>query len=84
MPVQEDMKGMRLLARKQNNVNPEISPKNSLNELTGREWIQATCSVMYQRGLGADPQGHQVRNTAPRAVLIPRCRKAGKVLHKAK
>ena len=67
MPVQEDMKGMRLLARKQNNVNPEISPKNSLNELTGREWIQATCSVMYQRGLGADHRDtkYEIQHPAP-------------------
>ena len=33
-----------------------VSPKNTLNELTGKEWIQETCSVMYQRGLGV---GHK-------------------------
>lgn len=29
-----------------------VSPKNKLNELSGKEWIQETCSVFYQRGLG--------------------------------
>ncbi|MCH7561986.1 MAG: site-specific DNA-methyltransferase [Thaumarchaeota archaeon] len=30
----------------------KVSPKNNLNELTGKEWIQETCSVFYQKGLG--------------------------------
>lgn len=29
-----------------------VHPKNSLNELSGKEWIQETCSVFYQKGLG--------------------------------
>lgn len=32
-----------------------VHPKNKLNELTGREWIQHTKSVWFQKGLG---QGH--------------------------
>jgi DNA modification methylase len=31
-----------------------MHPKNSLNELTGKEWIQETASVWFQRGLGRD------------------------------
>lgn len=33
-----------------------VDERNSLNELTGREWIQETVSVWRQRGLGA---GHE-------------------------
>ena len=32
------------------------SPRNCLNDLTGKEWIQETCSVLYQKGLG---RGHK-------------------------
>jgi len=32
-----------------------VDPRNTLNELTGKEWIQETVSVWYQRGLG---KGH--------------------------
>ena len=34
------------------NAKPKVSPKNALNDLTGKEWIQETCSVFYQKGLG--------------------------------
>lgn len=33
---------------------PDIHPNNKLNELNGKEWIQETVSVWYQRGLGKD------------------------------
>jgi len=44
-----------------------ISSKNTLNELTGREWIQETCSVLYQRGLGAECKEtkYEVQHPAP-------------------
>src|SRR2546428_9430492 len=29
-----------------------VSPRNSLNDLTGKEWIQETVSFWFQRGLG--------------------------------
>jgi DNA modification methylase len=32
-----------------------VDPRNQLNALTGREWIQATKSIWFQKGLG---QGH--------------------------
>lgn len=35
---------------------PAVSPKNSLNDLTAREWLPETISVWNQRGLGA---GHK-------------------------
>lgn len=42
------------LVEKQDTIKTEskVSSKNVLNELTGREWIQETCSVFYQKGLG--------------------------------
>jgi DNA modification methylase len=35
-----------------NNKNNNIDVRNSLNDLTGKEWIQETKSVWYQKGLG--------------------------------
>ena len=32
---------------------PEVSPRNTLNALTAKEWIQETVSVWRQKGLGA-------------------------------
>ena len=46
---------------------PTVSPKNTLNELNGREWIQETCSVLYQKGLGADhaETKYEIQHPAP-------------------
>ena len=33
---------------------PKVDPRNQLNDLTGREWMPATKSYMFQRGLGAN------------------------------
>lgn len=33
-----------------------VDPRNTLNELTGRQWVQETKSVWFQRGLGG---GHE-------------------------
>jgi DNA modification methylase len=36
-----------------------VDPRNQLNELTGKEWIQETSTVWRQKGLGADhPDTH--------------------------
>lgn len=35
-----------------NKTEKKIDPRNQLNDLTGTEWIQETCSVFYQKGLG--------------------------------
>lgn len=37
-----------------NNDNKEVHPKNSLNDLNSKEWIQETVSVWTQKGLGAN------------------------------
>ena len=44
-----------------------VSPKNTLNELTGKEWIQETCSVLYQRGLGTGHKDtkYEIQHPAP-------------------
>jgi DNA modification methylase len=34
-------------------VRPEIDPRNSLNELTAKEWLSESVSVWNQKGLGA-------------------------------
>lgn len=34
-------------------VKPEIDPRNSLNELTAKEWLSESVSVWNQKGLGA-------------------------------
>ena len=41
--------------------------KNILNELTGKEWIQETCSVFYQRGLGKNHKEtkYELQHPAP-------------------
>ena len=49
-----------------------VDPRNMLNELTGKEWIQETVSVWYQRGLG---KGHphtfyERQHPAPFAYLM--------------
>lgn len=40
--------------KKVSEVKGEVSPKNKLNALTAKEWIQETISVWRQRGLGAN------------------------------
>lgn len=44
---------------------PSLDPKNRLNELTGREWIQETKSVWTQRGLGKDHPEAQIERQHP-------------------
>jgi DNA modification methylase len=44
---------------------PTVHPKNQLNELTGREWIQETKSVWTQRGLGKDHPEAQIEREHP-------------------
>ena len=38
--------------KKVTEVKGEVSPKNKLNALTAKEWIQETISVWQQRGFG--------------------------------
>jgi DNA modification methylase len=43
----------RTARKKTSAPNGTIDPRNTLNELSGKEWIQETISVWRQRGLGA-------------------------------
>ncbi len=44
---------------------PTVHPKNALNDLSGREWIQSTKSVWMQRGLGKDHPDAQIEKQHP-------------------
>src|SRR5829696_5382407 len=44
---------------------PTVDPRNRLNELTGREWIQETKSVWTQRGLGKDHPEAKIERQHP-------------------
>lgn len=55
-------------SRKRNGAAAEVSsvhPKNRLNDLTGREWLPATKSVVMQRGLGKDHPEAQIERQHP-------------------
>jgi len=43
----------------------DVNPKNVLNDLTGKEWIQETCSVFYQKGLGLDHKDTKIEIQHP-------------------
>src|SRR4051812_30341519 len=42
-----------------------VSEKNSLNDLTAREWIPETKSFWYQKGLGADHEHAEIERLHP-------------------
>jgi DNA modification methylase len=42
-----------------------VSPKNILNNLTGKEWISETCSVFYQKGLGLEHKDTKIELQHP-------------------
>lgn len=44
---------------------PTVSPRNTLNDLTGREWIAETKSVWFQKGLGAKHPDAQIERQHP-------------------
>lgn len=46
-------------------VVPIVSPRNTLNDLTAKEWIPETVSVWTQRGLGASHPDAQIERQHP-------------------
>lgn len=42
-----------------------VDKRNSLNDLTGKDWLPETKSYMYQRGLGADSPEAQIERLHP-------------------
>lgn len=47
------------------NNNGVFHPKNILNNLTGKEWIQETSTIWYQRGLGQNHKHAQIEKEHP-------------------
>lgn len=48
-----------------NLVNGVVDKRNSLNDLTGKEWLPATKSFFYQKGLGANHPDAQIEKLHP-------------------
>ncbi len=46
-------------------VNGTVDPRNKLNDLTGKEWLPATKSFFYQKGLGANHIEAQIEKLHP-------------------
>jgi len=45
--------------------NPVVDPRNSLNDLTGKEWLPETKSFFFQKGLGAKHPHAQIERLHP-------------------
>ena len=48
-----------------NMVEGTIDKRNTLNDLTGKEWLPETKSYFYQKGLGADHEDAQIERQHP-------------------
>ena len=46
-------------------VNGVVDPRNSLNDLTGKDWLPETKSFFYQKGLGANHPEAQIEKLHP-------------------
>lgn len=46
-------------------INGTVDPRNSLNDLTGKEWLPETKSFFYQKGLGANHPEAQIEKLHP-------------------
>jgi len=46
-------------------VKKEVDPRNKLNDLTGSEWLPATKSFFYQKGLGSKHPHAQIERQHP-------------------
>lgn len=44
---------------------PTVHPKNTLNALSGRDWIQCTKSVWFQKGLGKNHEAAKIERLHP-------------------
>lgn len=45
--------------------SPTVDPRNTLNDLTGKEWLPETKSFFYQKGLGAKHPHAQIERLHP-------------------
>lgn len=46
-------------------INGVVDPRNSLNDLTGKDWLPETKSFFYQKGLGANHPEAQIEKLHP-------------------
>lgn len=46
-------------------LKPSVDPRNSLNDLTGKEWLPETKSFWFQKGLGASHPHAQIEKQHP-------------------
>jgi len=53
------------VSKKDNKKKKEVDPRNKLNDLTGTEWLPATKSYFYQKGLGAKHPHAQIEREHP-------------------
>jgi DNA modification methylase len=66
------MTSQTLLVEPESKLPPKRRFNNTLNELSGKEWVQDTCSIWYQRGLGKDHRdtAFERQHPAPFAYLL--------------
>lgn len=51
-------------------VNGVVDPRNSLNDLTGKDWLPETKSFFYQKGLGANHPEAQIEKLHPALKML--------------
>lgn len=49
----------------QKRINGVVDPRNTLNDLTGKDWLPETKSFFYQKGLGANSPEAQIEREHP-------------------
>ena len=48
-----------------------VDSRNTLNDLTGKDWLLETKSFFYQKGLGADSPEAQIEKLHPAPYSFP-------------
>lgn len=61
----EEIKAFMLTEEYRDIVEGTVDKRNTLNDLTGKEWLQETKSYFYQKGLGADHKDAQIELQHP-------------------
>ena len=64
-PVIKRQKKISSSVKSSHKKNGVVHPRNKLNDLTGKEWIQETSTIWYQRGLGANHKFAQIEKQHP-------------------
>ena len=59
--IQKDKEKYEFLKKKE----PTVSPRNTLNDLTGTEWLPETKSFFFQKGLGSGSKEAQIEKLHP-------------------